>query len=110
MLHGITVQLELKTETGRDGFNRPIYISEYENVENVLVGKPSEQDVTETLNLTGRKITYVLGIPKGDTHDWEDRNVTFWGQKFRTVGIPETGIQELIPMEWGTNVRVERYE
>ena len=109
MLHGITVQLEQKTEAGRDSFNRVVYETEYVNVENVLVGRPEPQEVTDTLNLTGKKIEYVLGIPKGDTHDWTDKKVRFWGQEFHTIGFPETGIQDLIPMDWGMNVRVERH-
>ena len=109
MLHGITVQLEQKTEAGRDAFNRITYETEYVDVENVLGGSPDPEEVTETLNLTGKKIEYVLGIPKGDTHDWTDKKVIFWGQEFKTIGFPETGIQDLIPMDWGSNVRVERY-
>ena len=109
MLHGITVQLEQKTEAGRDAFNRPVYITAYEDIDNVLVGRPDPQEVTDTLNLTGKKIEYILGIPKGDTHDWLDKKVIFWGQEFHTIGFPETGIQDLIPMDWGMNVRVERH-
>lgn len=109
MLHGITVQLEQQTEAGRDDFNRPIYESEYVSVNNVLIGRPDPEEVASTLNLTGKKIEYILGIPKGDTHDWENKKVQFWGQEFHTVGFPETGIQDLIPMDWGSNVRVERY-
>jgi len=109
MLHGITVQLEQKTEIGRDDFNRPVYSTEYINVDNVLVGRPDTSIIVDTLNLTGKKIEYILGIPKGDTNNWTDRKVRFWGQEFRTVGFPETGIQDLIPMDWGMNVKVERY-
>jgi hypothetical protein len=50
-----------------------------------------------------------LGIPKGDDHDWNDTEVFIWGEKFRTIGFPETGIQENIPLRWGQNVKVERY-
>ena len=107
-LHGITIQIEERTQTGRDDFNRPVFTSDWEDVENVLVGSPDPQEITDTLNLTGKKIEYVLGIPKGDTHEWTDKKVRFWGQEFRTIGFPETGIQDLIPMDWGTNVRVER--
>ena len=109
MLHGITVQLEKKTEEGRDEFNRPVYDTEYIDVENVLVGKPGSSEIIDTLNLTGKKIEYILGIPKGDTNDWTDKKVRFWNQEFHTVGPPETGIQDLIPMDWGMNVKVEHY-
>ena len=110
MLHGINVQLESKTLTGQDEFGRPVYSSEYVDVENVLIGRPDSTDAAETLNLTGKKIEYILGIPKGDAHDWIDKKVRFFGMEFHTVGFPETGIQDLIPMEWGMNVRVELYE
>ena len=109
MLHGITVQLEQKTQTGRDDFNRPICSSEMVNIDNVLVGRPDTDQITETLNLTGKRLEYVLGIPKGDAHDWTDKKVIIWGQEFRTIGFPETGIQDLIPLDWGMNVKVERH-
>ena len=109
MLHGITVELEQKTEAGRDDFNRPVFISEFVNVDNVLVGSPSAQEVTDTLNLTGKRIEFVLGIPKGDAHDWLDKRIRFFGREFKAIGFPETGIQDLIPLEWGSNLKVERY-
>ena len=109
MLHGITVALEQKTETGRDDFNRPVYSTEFVPVENVLVGRPDAQEVIDTLNLTGKRIEYVLGIPKGDTHDWLDKKIRFFGQDFKAIGFPESGIQDLVPLDWGSNLKVERY-
>lgn len=109
-LHGITVQLEVTQQTGKDEANRPVYTSEFVPVENVLVGSPSEQEVLDTLNLTGRKAIYVLGIPKGDTHDWTDKKVKIWNTMFRTIGASVTGIEDLIPLHWGKNVKVELYE
>lgn len=109
MLHGITVQLEVRRQAGTDAFNRPVYAPEFADVENVLVGRPDSQEVLDTLNLTGKRIEFVLGIPKGDAHDWEDKRVRFFGQEFKTIGFPETGIQDLIPLGWGANVKVERY-
>jgi hypothetical protein len=32
-----------------------------------------------------------------------------WGERFRTIGYPMTGIQENIPLRWGQNIKVERY-
>jgi hypothetical protein len=79
-------------------------------VENVLVSSPSAQEVTDTLNLTGRKIEYILGIPKGNEDEWENQIVEFFGHKFISFGIPEQGIEENIPLSWHKKVRVERYE
>lgn len=110
MIHGTTVILQVKTQSGSDPFGAPIYTETPVNVENVLVGSPSAEERTEELNLTGRKIEYVLGIPKGDAHDWENVTVEFFGKKFRTFGIPEEGIEENIPMAWHKKVKCERFE
>lgn len=107
-MKGITVTLHTEVENGKDALNRTVYRQEEETVDNVLVGSPSEQEITDVLNLTGRKVTYVLGIPKGDTHDWTDKEVTFFGETFRTIGTPVQGIDAMIPMEWNRKVRCER--
>ena len=64
----------------------------------------------ETLNITGKKLVYTLAIPKGDTHDWKDRKVEFFGKKFRTFGEPIEGIEDMMPLRWNKKVQVERYE
>lgn len=109
MIKGMTVQLVVDTVTDYDPFGAPIYSEELIDVADVLVGQPTTDDVTNTLQLYGKKIEYVLGIPKGDTHNWTDATVYIWGEKFRTIGYPQTGIQENIPLRWGQNVKVERY-
>lgn len=108
-MKGTIVQVVVKTQTGTDPFGAPIYEESLEDVKDVLVGQPTTEDVTSTLELTGKKIAYVLGIPKGDTHIWTDTEVVIWGERFRTIGFPQTGIQENIPLRWGQNVKVERY-
>lgn len=108
-MKGITVQLAVKTVTGYDPFGAPIETEELVDVPDVIVGRPDTEDVTNTIQLYGKRIEYVLGIPKGDTHNWTDATIYIWGQKFRSIGYPETGIQDHIPLRWGQNVRVERY-
>jgi hypothetical protein len=51
----------------------------------------------------------MIGIPKGNTDNWVDAEVVINGERFRTIGYPETGIQANIPLRWGQNVKVERY-
>lgn len=109
-LKGITVTLYAKEQTGTDDFNRPIYTETAVNVENVLVGQPNEQEILETLELTGRRAVYTIGLPKGDTHDWTDKKVRFFGQDFRTIGAPVEGIEAMIPLEWNKKVRCERID
>lgn len=108
-MRGMTVQLVVKTQTGTDPFGAPIYSEELVNIDDVLVGQPSTDDYVATLEVTGKHIAYVLGIPKGDDHDWINTDVIIWGERFRTIGLPQTGIQENIPLRWKANVKVERY-
>ena len=109
-IKGTTVKLWIKSETGRDGFNEPIYSWTAEDVDNVLIGEPTPQERIDELTLTGKSIDFTLGIPKGDTHDWENQIVEFFGHKFMTFGIPAEGIEENIPGPWHKKVKCQRYE
>lgn len=110
MIHGITVTLYEKTESGKDEFNHPVFTENAVEVKNVLVGEPSSEDVLDTFNLTGKRLAYTLAIPKGDAHIWTNRTVEFFGEKFRTIGNPTQGIEANIPLKWNKKVKVERYE
>ena len=109
MIKGITVLLYEKTQTGVDGFNKPIYKEIAVPVENVLVAPATADDIVSNTDLTGKKVVYTLGIPKGDTHDWKDKKVEFFGETFMTFGFPTKGIDELIPSDWNMKVTVEKY-
>lgn len=104
-----TISLITKTQTGTDPFGEPIYTEETIDVPGVLIGTPSSEDISSTMELYGKHISYMLGIPKGDTHNWVDAEVVFWGERYRTIGYPITGEPENIPLKWGQNVRVERF-
>lgn len=110
MLHGIPVTLIEKVETSADPFGNPIYNEQEVVVDNVIVGEPTTDDITSAVSLYGKKATYILGIPKGDTHNWEDTKVKFFGKTWKTFGFPIKGIDDLVPLEWNTKVMVERYE
>ena len=108
-MRGATVYLHVKTESGTDAFGAPIYVDEVIPVDNVLIGEPSSDQALEDLNLYGKRLAYVLAIPKGDDNVWTDTEVEFFGEKFRTYGEPTQGIEDLIPLSWNKKVRVERY-
>jgi hypothetical protein len=108
-MKGTTVQLVVGTVTSYDPFGNPVETEQLVDVYDVLVGQPSTDDITSSIQLYGKRIDYVLGIPKGDQNDWTDATVYIWGERFRTIGYPMTGEQENIPLRWGKNVKVERY-
>ncbi|MBU5370249.1 hypothetical protein [Enterococcus avium] len=108
-IKGITIILVDKIQVGVDPFGKPIYDYADIKVENVLVAPVSSDDVVNQQSLTGKVAVYSLGIPKEDTHDWEDKEVKFFGQRWRTFGIPLEGMEHLIPLDWNKKVMVERY-
>ena len=92
MLKGIDITLYEKTQSGTDEADAPVY---------------TETPVTV---LTGRRLAYTLAIPKGDAHDWNDVQVAFFGQHFRTCGGVVQGIERMIPLCWNKKVQVVRDE
>jgi len=110
MIKGVTVTLINKKEVGRDPFDKPIYEDVPVEVDNVLVTPTSTDDITNQLELTGKKAVYTLAIPKGDNNNWEDTEVLFFNQRWRTFGFVTEGIEHLIPLDWNKKVMVERYE
>ena len=98
------------TQTGTDPFDAPIYTETPIEVDNVLVSPSTTQETLDAVNLYGKKAVYTLAIPKGDTHEWENRKVEFFGQSWRAFSIVTEGIDANIPLSWNKKVMVERYE
>ena len=109
-IKGITVTLINRQQTGTDPFGNPILEDVEISVDNVLVSPTSSEEVLNQQNLTGRTAVYTLAIPKGDTNEWENQEVRFFGERWRVFGIPLQGIEDLIPLDWNKKVMVERYE
>ena len=109
MIKGITVTLINKKEIGTDPFGQPIVEDVPVEIENVLVSPTSTDDIINTMDLTGKKAVYTLAIPKKDTNNWEDAEVLFFNQRWRTFGFVTQGIEHLIPLDWNKKVMVERY-
>lgn len=110
MITGITVTLINRIESGRDAFNHPVYTEKETQVKNVLIVPASTQEITEMLNLTGKKAVYNIAIPKGDTHEWKDQKVRFFGETWQVIGFPQEGIEVNIPLDWNQKWMVTRYE
>lgn len=110
MFKGIDVILVDGKEIGKDEFNRPIIQEKKIYVHDVLVAPSSTNDITSSIDLTGKKAIYTLAIPKDDRHDWEGRKVIFFNKEWRVLGFPIEGIEENIPLKWNKKVMVERYD
>lgn len=113
-MRGIIVTLYEQTQTGEDVFGVPVFTETPVEVENVLVGEPTTEDIETSTALYQKTIRYMLGIPKGDTHDWMDKKVS-WTDAYgiehicKTFGFPITGIEANIPTRWHMKVRCEDY-
>lgn len=109
MIRGITVIHVSMVKVGTDPFNHPVYREVEDPVQNVLVSPTTSDDIITNTDLAGKKAVYTLAIPKGDTHDWTDCKVRFFGQTWKTFGYPIEGIEENIPLAWNKKVSVELY-
>lgn len=110
-IHGMTVQLQQKTGIGVDSFNVPVHFEEWVDVNDVLVGQPTDAEQVNSMDLYGERAVYVLGIPKGDTHDWSAGTlVKFFGETWRTFGHGIEGIEDLVPGPWNKKVMVASYD
>ena len=110
MIQGTTVKLISLTQTGTDPFNVPIYSEHAEDVENVLVGLPVQNEIVDGQSLKSKQAVYSLGIPKGDTHIWKDQIVEIFGRRYRVFGDVLEGIEANIPGPWHHIWQVEHYE
>ena len=109
-MRGVTVTLHVKTQTGVDGMNNPVYAISKVQVANVLVGEPTTDEIDSSISLYGKKIQYMLGLPKGDTHVWTDTVVEISGEEVRSFGDTIQGIEANVPTPWHKKVRVMRCE
>lgn len=110
MFKTTSVILFTKEKTGIDAFNKPVYTEIAVTVDGVLVGEPTTEEINEVTQVHGKHLAYVIALPKGDDHDWCDKTVEVFGQKFRTIGEPTQGIEANIPLKWNKKVKVAVYE
>ena len=114
LLQGQTITLIDLVQIGVDGFNAPVFQEVPVAVDNILVCPASTESVAEVsaadaLELWGKRAVYELLIPKGDTHIWEDREVEFFGHRWKTFGFVLQWPEHMTPGPWDKKVKVERY-
>lgn len=110
MIKGKTITLYELKQVGTDDFSSPIYDEEAVTVENVLIQPATNEAIVSEIEVNGKHIAYVLHIPKGDDHNWKDATVEFYGNKWKTYGDAMIYDEELTPLEWNKQIKVERYE
>lgn len=104
-----SVKLIRMEQTGTNPFNAPVYSESEITVEHVLIGQPSTDDITNDLQMYGKRCAYTLAIPKGDNNTWEDQYVEFFGRRWHVYGNVTQGIDDLVPGPWNKKVHVEAY-
>lgn len=109
LIKGITVILYEKVQTGTDEWKAPVFKETPVTIENVLVSPAGDAEILSDLQLFGKRTEYELSIPKGDTHNWEDARVDFFGESWKTFGFAKEYIEELVPLDWNRKIKVERY-
>lgn len=109
MIKGKQVTLYEKTVSGTDGFNQPIYTEVPVDVEDVIIAPADASAVIDDLKLYGKHLAYELHLPKGDSHNWDDAKVSFYGKTFKTYGPAQEWIDENVPGKWNRKVKVEFY-
>jgi hypothetical protein len=103
-LQGSDVILYEKAKVGTDPVGNPIWSETPVIVPNVLITPSSDTEITDSLNLHGKKAVYTLSVPKGDIHNWEDSKVDLFGERFQTIGKGLQFIDKLVPLDWNLKV------
>lgn len=109
-IQGMVIQLAVHEHTGTDAFGQPVESIQWEEVDNVLVSPASSEDINDSITRYGKKASYTLCIPKGDTHVWEDTEVEFYGKRWHTIGYAKEYIEANIPLSWNKQIQVEVIE
>lgn len=109
LLQGQTITLIDRIQNGVDAFNAPVFMENPVPVDNILICPASTEAIAEDLELWGKRAVYELLIPKGDTHSWEDREVEFFGHRWKTFGFVLQWPEHMTPGAWCKKVKVERY-
>ena len=111
-LKGITVTLYETEQEGTDPFGAPVYTTEAVEVPNVLVQPTTSLSNTEmsaVTELLGKEVSYRLCIPKGDTHDWTNKRVDFFGKSWLSVGGEREFIESMLPLDWNKQIWVKNF-
>lgn len=106
LIRGQKVKLYEKTQAEDDAFGAPTYTETAVEVDNVLISPTSDTNIINDIQMYGKASVYTLSIPKGDTHNWEDSTIEFFGKKWKSFGAVVKYQEELVPLDWNGKVKV----
>lgn len=112
-IKGNTVTLVTYTENGEDDFGHAIRVATTVEVPNVLIEPASNDAIVSEMELYGKRIAYVLHIPKSDSNNWKDAEVILpapWNVTLKTYGDALVYAPHLAPLAWNKKVKAELYE
>lgn len=110
MIKGITVILYEREQIGTDALNDAVYLETPVEVKNVLVTPVDSAEIVNSITLEGKKAVYELCLPKGDTHEWENCRVSFYGEDWIAFGFTREYIDANVPLSWNKKGKAARYE
>ncbi|MDO4800611.1 MAG: hypothetical protein Q4A15_00450 [Prevotellaceae bacterium] len=112
IVKGSSVTLYEKTVIGTDEFGHDIYDEIPVNVSNVFIQPVSDDAIVNNIEVAGTHNSYVLHIPKKDTHRWEDSKVDLPSPYNVTVKTYSNGLifrEDLAPLDWNKQIKAEIY-
>ena len=113
IVKGLTVTLYEKNELSVDDFGHKTYTENPVDVSNVFIQPTSDDAITSNIEIAGSHNSYVLHIPKGDTHRWEDSIVYLpapYNIKVKTYASGMIYRNDLAPLDWNKQIEAEIYE
>lgn len=113
IVKGLSVILYEKTKVGEDDFGQDIYEEIPISIPNVFIQPVSDDAIVNNIEVAGTHNSYVLHIPKKDTHKWEDSKVYLPSPYDVTVKTYSTGLiyrEDLAPLDWNKQIKAEIYE
>lgn len=110
LIKGIKVILHERVKSGVDAFNAPVFKTQPVEVKNVLVSPSDGSEILSENQMAGKRMEYELSIPKGDSHNWENSTVEFFGKLWQTFGPVQEWTEDFVPLDWNRKVKVARYE
>ena len=99
-MRGETVVVERRVQRGVDSLRDPVWGTEEETVEDVLVAPGPTSDVTDSVRPDGVQVRYTLYFPKSYAGSLDRCRVQVRGEWLSVVGAPRRFDEANCPTRW----------